>query len=134
VIGRPRSPTNLVDASGWIEYFTGAPNAEIFAPAIEAPERLVVASLSILEVFKWILREKNDDAALQASALMQQGRVVDLDSMLALRAAKLGLEHRLPLADSIMYATAQAYGATLWTQDSDFEGLPGVRYVPKPRE
>jgi len=125
------TPRHLVDSSGWIEYFTAGANADFFAPAIEDPDHLLVASISMLEVFKWIFRVKGENAALQASALMQQGEIIDLDSALAIRAAKLGAERRLPLADSIMYATAQAYGATLWTQDADFEGLPGVRYVPK---
>jgi predicted nucleic acid-binding protein len=123
----------VVDSSGWLEYLADAANAEFFAPAIEDPEHLVVPALSILEVFKWILRERGEDAALQATALMQQGQVVDVDVALSIRAAKLGLERKLPLADSVMLATAQAYGATLWTQDADFDGLPGVRYLPKPR-
>jgi predicted nucleic acid-binding protein len=126
------TPRHLVDSSGWIEYFTEGANAEFFAPAIEDPDHRLVASVSLLEVFRWILRVKGENAALQTSALMQQGEVIDLDAALAVRAAKLGVDHRLPLADSIMYATAQAYGATLWTQDTDFQGLPGVRYTPKP--
>lgn len=125
------TPRHLVDSSGWIEYFTEGANVEFFAPAIEDPGHLLVSSISLLEVFRWILRAKGENAALQASALMQQGEVIDLDAALAVRAAKLGVEHRLPMADSIMYATAQAYGATLWTQDVDFEGLPGVQYTPK---
>jgi predicted nucleic acid-binding protein len=127
------APFAVVDSSGWLEYLADAANAEFFAPVIEDPEHLVVPTLSILEVFKWILRERGEDLALQAAALMQQGQVVDLDVALSIRAAKLGLEHKLPLADSVMLATAQAYGATLWTQDGDFDGLPGVRFRPKPR-
>lgn len=128
-----RRGPNVVDSSGWLEYLADAPNADFFAPAIEDPERLIVPVLSILEVFKWVLRERDEDAALQAAALMQQGQVVDLDVALAIRAAKLGLAHKLPLADSIILATAHAHGAVLWTQDSDFEGLPGVQYRAKPR-
>ena len=127
------APLAVVDSSGWLEYLADAANAEFFAPTIEDPEHLVVPSLSILEVFKWILRERGEGLALQAAALMQQGQVVDLDVALSIRAAKLGLEHKLPLADSVMLATAQTYGATLWTQDADFDGLPGVRYRPRPR-
>ena len=122
---------NVVDSSGWLEYLADAANADFFAPAIEDPQCLVVPSLSILEVFKWVYRERGEDAALQAAALMQQGRVVDLDAMLAIRAAKLCLEHRLPLADSVMLATAQAHAAMLWAQDIDFKDVPGVRYQPK---
>jgi predicted nucleic acid-binding protein len=124
---------NLVDSSGWIEYFTAGPGADFFAPAIEDPERLLVASLGLLEVFRWVLREKGEGAALQAVALMQQGRVVELDAALAVRAARLGLQHGLPLAGSVIYATARAHGATLWTQDADFQQLPGVRYAPRQR-
>lgn len=127
------APLSLVDSSGWIEYFTAGSGAEFFAPSIEDFEHLLVTSLSVLEVFRWVLREKGEGAALQAVALMQQGRVVDLDPALAIRAARLGLRHKLPLADSVMYATAQAHGATLWTQDADFQGLPGVQYSPKQR-
>ena len=125
------SLTHVVDSSGWLEYLADGANAEFFAPALEDPAHLVVPSLSILEVFKWVLRERGEDAALQAAALMQQGHVVELDVALAIRAAKLGVEHRLPLADSVMLATAHAYEAVLWTQDRDFEGIAGVEYRPK---
>lgn len=128
---RTKPTRNVVDSSGWLEYLAEAPNAEFFAPAIEDPEHLVVPALSVLEVFKWVLRERGDDAALQAAALMQQGHVVELDVALAVGAAKLGIDHKLPLADSVMLATARAFSAVLWTQDADFEGLPGVNYTPK---
>ena len=124
---------NVVDSSGWLEYLADGANAEFFAPAIEDTEHLVVPALSVLEVFKWVLRERGEDAALQAAALMQQGHVIELDVALAIQAAKLGLQHRLPLADSVMLATAQVYGAVLWTQDADFEEISGVRYRPKHR-
>ena len=127
------SARNVVDSSGWLEYFADAPNAEFFASAVEDPNNLLVPSISILEVFKWVLRERGEDAALQAIAVMQQGQVVDLDVAVATRAAKLGLELKLPLADSVMLATARANDAHLWTQDADFASVPGVRYRPKPR-
>lgn len=133
-MSRRSSPSrNVVDSSGWLEYLADAPNADFFAPVVEDPEHLVVPVLSILEVFKWVLRERGEDAALQAAALMQQGTVVDLDVALAMRAGKLGLDYKLPLADSVILATAHAHEATLWTQDADFEGLPGVEYRVKPR-
>ena len=128
----PPGGLHVVDSSGWIEYFTDSANAEAFAAVIEQPEALLVPSLGVMEVFRWVLRKRGEDAALQITAVMQQSRIIDLDAALALRAAKLGLAHRLPLADSIIYATAQAHGATLWTQDTDFQNLPGVRYFPKP--
>lgn len=122
---------NLVDSSGWLEYFSEGANAEFFAPAIEKVEDLLVPAICLLEVFKRVMQQRGEDAALQAVALMQQGRVVELDASLALSAAKLGIEHRLPLADSVILATAQANDAVIWTQDADFENIPRVRYIPK---
>jgi len=122
---------NLVDSSGWLEYFADGPNAELFAPPIEDTGRLIVPTISLLEVFKRVLQQRDENEALRAVALMRQGEVVDLDGDLALSAAKLGREHRLPLADSVILATARKFGATVWTQDSDFERLEGVRYIAK---
>ncbi len=122
---------NVVDSSGWLEYLADGPNADFFAPAIEDTAPLLVPSISVLEVFKRILQQRNENDALQAVALMMGGRVVDLDSDLAIRAATLGHEKKLPLADSVMLATAQKYEAVLWTQDSDFENHEGVRYISK---
>lgn len=119
---------NVVDSSGWLEYFADGPGAGFFAPAIERPERLIVPTISLYEVFKRILQQRDESAALQAVALMQQGTVLELSAPLALAAAKLAAEQRLPMADSVMYASARSANATLWTQDADFEGLPGVRY------
>jgi len=119
---------NVVDSSGWLEYFAGGPHAGFFAPAIENTPNLVVPTLSLYEVFKRVLQQRDESAALSAVALMHQGAVVELTSALALSAAALSVAHRLPMADSIMYATARAFKAALWTQDADFEKLPGVRY------
>ena len=122
---------NLVDSSGWLEYLADGPNAEFFAPPIEDTGRLIVPTISVLEVFKRVLQQRSENEALQAVALMRQGKVVDLDADLALSAAKLGREHGLPLADSVILATARKFCATVWTQDSDFENLEGVRYIAK---
>lgn len=122
---------NVVDSSGWLEYFADGPNAAFFAPAIEATRELLVPTLSLYEVFKRVLQQRGEGEALQAVALMQQGQIVELTSVLALAAAKASIEHRLPMADSIMLATAQACGAILWTQDVDFERTAGVKYVAK---
>lgn len=118
----------MVDSSGWLEYFADGPAAGFFAAAIEDVDALVVPTISLYEVFKRIVQQRDDGAALNAIALMQQGTVVDLTAPLALSAATLGAKLKLPLADSVMYATARAHDATLWTQDADFEGLPHVRY------
>lgn len=120
---------NVVDSSGWLEFFADGPNAAFFAASIIDTDRLVVPTIGLLEVFKRVLSQRGENAALQVIAQMRQGRVVDLDADLAMRAASLGLLHKLPLADSVMLATARVYGATLWTQDADFDGIDGVRYV-----
>ena len=119
---------NVVDSSGWLEYLADGPNAAFFAPAIERSADLLVPTLSIFEVFKRVLVQREESQALQSIALMHQGHVIDLTASLALDATRLSRSARLPMADSIMLATARAHGATLWTQDSDFEGLPDVRF------
>ena len=119
---------NVVDSSGWLEYLADGPNAAFFAPAIERSADLLVPTLSIFEVFNRVLVQREESQALQSIALMHQGHVIDLTASLALDAARLSRSARLPMTDSIMLATARAHGATLWTQDSDFEGLPDVRF------
>jgi predicted nucleic acid-binding protein len=121
---------NVVDSSAWLEYFADGPNAATFAPAIQKPAELFVPTISLYEVFKRVLQQKGETEALTAVAFMQQGTVVDLDARLALTAATLSAEIQLPMADSIMLATARAIHATLWTQDADFEKIEGVRYYP----
>lgn len=122
---------NVVDSSGWLEFFADGPNADFFAPALESTESLVVPSLTIFEVFKKMLSVRSESEALLAAAAMQQGKVVDLDAALSLDAARLSLENKLPLADSIILATARANQAVLWTQDGDFEGLAGVKFISR---
>ena len=121
---------NVVDSCAWLEYFAAGPNAAFFGRAIEATGDLVVPTLSLYEVFKRILQQRTEGNALVAVALMQQGTVVELDARLALSAARISVDLKLPMADSVMLATARAFGATLWTQDEHFEGLPDVRYRP----
>jgi toxin FitB len=122
---------NVVDSSGWLEYFADGSNADAFAEPLARPEELVVPVVTIFEVFKRVLQQRDETAAIQAVALMEQGRVVPLDGALAMTAAKLSAELRLPMADSIILATAREFGAVLWTQDADFDGLDGVRFFPK---
>lgn len=122
---------NVVDSSGWIEYFTDGPGARFFAPALEKVESLIVPAIVVNEVMRKTLRDAGEPAALTILAAMRQGKVVALDETLAVSAARLGLAHRLPLADAIVLATARASAATLWTQDRDFEGLPRVRFRAK---
>ena len=120
---------NVVDSSGWLGFFADSENADFFTEAIEDTENLVVPTLSIYEVFKRVCQQRGEGEALRAVALMQQGVTVELTASLAISAAHLGIRERLPLADSVILATARAYDATLWTQDADFEGMEGVQYV-----
>jgi len=120
---------NVVDSSGWLEYFASGRNAAFFAPAIENEAELVVPTLSLYEVFKRVAQQHAESDALQAIAAMQQGRVVDLDAKVALEAARLSLAYQLPMADSVMLATAYECEATFWTQDAHFEDIVGVKYV-----
>jgi predicted nucleic acid-binding protein len=122
---------NVVDSSAWLEFFAGGPNAGRFAAPIASPASLLVPTLSIYEVFKRILQQRGDDDALQAVAIMEQGQVVDLDRSIALAAARISIDHDLPLADSVMLATARSVQATFWTQDADFQGIDGVKYFPR---
>jgi predicted nucleic acid-binding protein len=122
---------NLVDSSAWLEYFADGPNAASFAKPIAASRSLLVPSLALFEVFKRVTQQRGEDEALRAIAVMEQGKVVDLDRATSLEAARLSIEHGIAMADSVMLATAYRHRATLWTQDSDFEGLPGTRYFAK---
>ena len=122
---------NVVDSSGWLEYFADGPNADFFAPAIENTAELIVPTLSLYEVFKRVLQQRGEGDALQAVAIMIQGTTVVLDMDLALSAAKLSVDLKLPMADSVMLATAQSQRAILWTQDADFQDMEGVRYTAR---
>lgn len=122
---------NLVDSSGWLEYFADGKNAGFFAPAIENTKLLMVASINCYEVFKRIAQQRDENAAMQAVAVMQQGTVVDLSADLAVVAAKIALDLKLALADSVILATARLGRAMVWTQDADFAAIDGVKYVAK---
>ncbi|MBC8390729.1 MAG: type II toxin-antitoxin system VapC family toxin [Actinobacteria bacterium] len=122
---------NLVDSSGWLEYFTDGKNAKFFVQVIENTEELMVSTINLYEVYKKILLEKNEDAALQAIGLMQQAKVAEITSSIAIMAAKLSYELKLPMADSLIYSTAKTHDATVWTQDADFKDLEEVKYFKK---
>ena len=119
---------NAIDSSAWLEYFGDGPNAGEFADAIFETERLIVPSITLFEVFKRIRLQRDLDSALYAVAQMQRGRIIDLDSNLAVAAAELSAESGLPMAESTILATARTHDAVLWTQNSDFEGMDGVEY------
>lgn len=122
---------NIVDSCGWLEYFADGKNAEIFAPIIENTSELLVPVISIYEVFKRVLQQRDENAALQAIALMQQGQIITLTAETALMAAKLSIDYRLPMADSLILATARQHHACLWTQDSDFSHISEVKFFSK---
>ena len=122
---------NVVDSSGWLEYFADGPNAKHFAGPIRNLEGLIVPTLSLFEVFKRVSVQRGEGAALKAVAAMRGGQVVELDARLALSAARISLNEKLPLADSVMIATAREFGAVFWTQDADFESKKDVRFIAK---
>ena len=121
---------NIVDSSGWLAYFADEPNAKHFLTPLNDTDSLVVPTVTIYEVFKVVLRESSENKALQAAAAMRKGKIVDLTDSMAIAASKISLEHKIPMADSIILATAKQFEATIWTQDSDFENIDGVKYFP----
>ncbi len=122
---------NVVDSSAWLSYLAGDKNSGKFSRPIEDLEQLLVPSITLTEVFKTIFRQRDEEMALAVVAHMRQGKVVPLDSELAIDAASYGLAHKLPLADSIIYATARKFDAILWTQDIDFKPLKNIKYYSK---
>ena len=125
---------NVVDSSAWLAYFADERNSEYFPGAIEDTELLVVPVICLYEVFRVVLRQRGEDDAFQAVALMEQGTVINLDSNLALEAAWIGESEKLAFADSVIYAVARRHGAVVWTQDKHFAGKPNVRYKPAPKK
>ena len=122
---------NIVDTSGWLEYFTHGSRTNSFKKPIEDVKNLIVPSICIYEVFKKTLQSFEEKKALEIVAVMRTAKVVDLDDQMAFSAASLSYKLKLPMADSIILATAQEYKATIWTMDADFKGLPGINYVAK---
>ena len=122
---------NVVDSSGWVEYFSKGPNARYFLPAIQDTQNLLVPTICLYEVFKKVLSQFDEETALQALSVMTLGQVAELDRDLAIDAALVSTEMKLAMADAIIFATARANDATLWTQDEHFKGLPGVKFVER---
>ncbi len=122
---------NVVDSSGWIEYFTRGENAEFFIPPVRDLDNLLVPSVCFYEVFKRLLLDLDEEAALLAVGWVSQGREIILDRRIALEAAHIAHETKLAMADSIILASARAHNATLWTQEAHFKGMEGVKYIEK---
>ncbi|PWU07585.1 MAG: VapC toxin family PIN domain ribonuclease [Verrucomicrobia bacterium] len=125
---------NLVDSSAWLAYLAEEKNAAFFSEAIEAIELLIVPTICLYEVFKVVLREYGEKMALKIAAAMQEGKVIDLTGELALEAAAVSHEEKLPFADSIIYTIAKQNEAVIWTQDDHFAGKPNVQFRPKPKK
>ncbi|MFH1762315.1 MAG: type II toxin-antitoxin system VapC family toxin [bacterium] len=122
---------NLVDSSGWLEYFADSNNARFFAPVIENTSSLIVPTICLYEVFKKIIQQKDENSALQAIAHMRIGNIINLDVSMSVSAAKISISLKMPMADSIILATARSYKAIIYTQDCDFKGLQSVKYFKK---
>jgi toxin FitB len=124
---------NVVDSSGWIEYFFDSPRADLFAAAIEDVTKLLVPVVSIYEVHKVLSRKLPSGAVLSCLDVMRQGRVLDLTDRRAVTAADIAAKHKLAMADAVIYSMAREFDGALWTQDVDFNGLVGVKYFEKPQ-
>ena len=122
---------NLVDSCGWLEYFDDGLNADFFDPAITDAANLVVPTICLYEVFRRMHDQRGRRAAMEAVVTMRAGKIIPLNEEIAIEAARLGLELKLPLADSVIMATAQTENALVWTQDVHFEKIPGVRFIAK---
>ena len=123
---------NLVDSSGWLEYFIDGENADRFAGIIENTGKLIVSTINIYEIYKKVISQKDEDVALEAIAMMQQARVVEVTSSIAIQAAKFSYIFKIPLADSIICVTARENNAVIWTQDAHFKEIDGVQYFEQP--
>ncbi len=122
---------NIVDSSGWLAYFADEPHAKHFHKPLNDPSSLVVPTITLYEVFKVVLRESTENEAIQAVAAMQKGTIANLTPSLAITASKLSLQHNLPMADSIILASAREFNASIWTLDADFKNIKGIKYFSK---
>ena len=122
---------NVIDSSGWLEFFSDGPNADYFKSAIKDEEHLIIPTICLYEVFKITLLRAGEDEALRVAGLMSFGKIVDLDREIALAAAQLANRQKLATADSLILATARAHEATLWTQDEHFKDIPDVKFIEK---
>jgi predicted nucleic acid-binding protein len=122
---------NVIDSSGWLEYLGNLTNADFFEQAVQNPEELLVPTITLYEVYKKLAQNASREAAREAVAIMSDGKIIELDASIALEAAELSIRYKLPMADSMILATAQHFRATLWTQDAHFKEVPGVNYIEK---
>ncbi|MDB5891132.1 MAG: hypothetical protein JWP47_1963 [Polaromonas sp.] len=125
---------NVVDSSGWIEFFQAGVNGPLFKPVIEQRDQLLVPTIALFEVHKVLSRKLPADLVERCLDVMRLGKVLDLTDRRAVAASKVSSQHRLALADAAMYSMAQEFGATFWTQDVDYDGLDSVRYFARPEQ
>jgi len=122
---------NIVDSSCWIEYLMGTEIGVNVSAIIENPAELVVPTITLYEVYKKLSLERGEEYALDVISYMQAGTVIELNTGLSLSAAKISQKHKLPMADSIIYATSLHYSAIIFSCDKHFKDIPGIRYFPK---
>ena len=123
---------NVVDSSGWIEFFLAGPSGPLFKPVIEQRDKLLVPVIALYEVHKILSRKLPAEMVASCLDVMRLGRVLDLTDRRAIAAAEVAIKHRLAMADAVMYSLALEHQATFWTQDVDYQGLPGVNFFAKP--
>ena len=121
----------VLDSSAWLAYFSSEANRRVFEPVVDGAEVILVPTICLYEVYKVMLRELGEVSATEAAMFMRQGCLVPFHEPLAYSAAELSVQHRLRTAEALIYATARAFEAELWSQDRDFYGLPGVRFIAK---
>ena len=119
----------LIDSSGWIEYLTARPKADLFAPYIEGPEPRLSSAIQVYEIYKVVRRDLSEERAIAAVSALRTTTIEPLSEGLALEAADIALEYGLAMADSIIFATASRHGAEIVTSNADFEGLPRVTLI-----
>jgi len=122
---------NIVDSCGWFEYLSDGKNAKFFENPLLDTDKLLVPTILLYEVTKKVLKESGEDKALQVISLMYQGKVIELDCFLAVKAAKVSLDYKIPFADSVILATSLHHKAVIWTQDEHFEKIKGIKYIKK---
>jgi predicted nucleic acid-binding protein len=122
---------NIVDASGWIEFFLAGANGPTFKPVIENTRELLVPSVNMYEVHRVLSRKLPVELRDMCLEVMRRAPVIELNDERAIAASQLSLKHGLAMADAAMYAIALEHKAVLWTQDADYQGLKGVKYFPK---
>ena len=120
----------LIDSCGWLEFFTDGPLGSNYDKELSSkPEEILVPTIVLYEVFKFLLRTSGEETAIRCTAHMTQCLVVDLDAALALESAEISIANNLAMADAIVYTTSRKHNAPLITSDADLKGLEGVVFV-----